>query len=84
MEEAGWDLRRAPRCPDVLSQGGLEGPTGSGQAFQLMVTRDAWGGHRGLCLSMGGSRDPSDPGNSSQEAWSQLRPPGEASGLLSV
>lgn len=49
-----------------------------------MVTRDAWGGHRGLCLSTGGSRDPSDPGNSSQEAWSQLRPPGEANGLLSV
>lgn len=84
IEEAGWDLRRGPRCPDVLSQGGLKGPTGSGQAFQLMVTRDAWLGTGGLCLSTGGSRDPSDLGNSSQEAWSQLHPPGEANGLLSV
>lgn len=73
-EEARWDLRRAPRHPDVLSRGGLEDPTGSGQAFQLMVTRDAWLGRGGLCLSMGGSWDPSVLGNSSQEAWSQLRP----------
>lgn len=50
IEEAGWDLRRGPRCPDVLSQGGLKGPTGSGQAFQLMVTRDAWLGTGG-CVS---------------------------------
>lgn len=74
MEAAQGGLRRAPRHLGVLSRGGLEDPTGSDQAFQLTVTRDAWLGTGGLCLSMGGNRDPSVLGNSSQEAWSQLCP----------
>lgn len=28
MEEAGWDLRRAPRCPDVLSREDSRAPQG--------------------------------------------------------